>query len=73
MGVWGPACVQHCYAHEWSYNSTNYEVNGFTLMEAINDFLSNPEKAPWLLDEKPWPENIGCSGLNNVNLKIVSD
>lgn len=55
IGVWGPACVQHCYAHEWSYNDSNYQVNGHTLMEAINMFIENPTKGLWLLDEKPWP------------------
>ena len=37
--------------------------------EVIKQFLENPEKAPWLLDEGEWPTvNKGCNGLASHHL-----
>lgn len=56
VGIWGPACVQHSFAHITnSYNSPNYKVQGVTLMKGLEMFLENPVSPPWLLDEIPWP------------------
>lgn len=69
VGIWGPACVQHSFQHKSkSYNSQNFVVNGKTLMEALEIFFNNPDEAPWLLDERPWPENVGCSGLTSLKI-----
>jgi hypothetical protein len=35
VGVWGPACVQHGYEPDGSYNNPKYQVQGSTLMQAI--------------------------------------
>lgn len=78
VGVWGPACVQHGFSSPGtSYNTEYYTVNGLTLMKAIEKFLDNPNEAPWLLDEIVWPNNKGCSGINNqksqLRLEALSD
>lgn len=76
IGIWGPACVQHGFESYASYNNSDYMVNNTTLMQAIENFLNNQNNAQWLLDERKWPENKGCSGLQNFNqlrLDILSD
>lgn len=32
VGIWGPACVQHGYEPDNSYNNPNYQVQGSKLM-----------------------------------------
>lgn len=74
VGIWGPGCVQHGYEAYPSYNSQNYKVNDTTLMDAIERFLAHPDQAEWLLDERTWPENHGCSGLSQkYNLQFRLD
>jgi len=38
-------------------------VDGPLVHEAISEFLSNPDSAPWYLDQVPWPFNQGCNGI----------
>lgn len=67
MGVWGPACAQHGFTDQKSFNDPRYRVpsgSGPMAYEAIQQFLDNPDNAPWHLDEVSWPYNSGCSGLS---------
>ena len=70
--MFGPACVQHGFTDESSFTSGDYRVPsgiGMKIDEVIKQFLENPEKAPWLLDEGEWPTvNKGCNGLASHHL-----
>jgi len=35
VGIWGPACVQHGYEPDNSYNNPEYQVQNYTLMQAL--------------------------------------
>ena len=50
VGVWSPACVKHCFAHTYAFNSNKYTVNGITLYTALIKFIQQPKNAPWLMD-----------------------
>lgn len=64
IGLWAPACVQHGFSDEISFTDEHYKVKGVSLAEAVQYFINNPNSAPWLQDENPWPSNSGCSGLS---------
>jgi hypothetical protein len=72
-GVWSPSCAQHGFSDSPSLNSPNYRVPGLIgkgMIEAIQQFLSNPVQPPVDIDKVNWPDNKGCNGLsNNFNLR----
>lgn len=71
VGAWSPACVQHGYSDVRTFTDPRFKVKGKMVYEALGEFLQNPDSAPWLVDEQPWPSNKGCSGLEtNNNLRI---
>lgn len=44
-GIWGPSCVQHGFTADSGILNPNYKVpttTGFTINDAISQFLSNP-------------------------------
>jgi len=53
VGLWSPACAQHGFSEFHSLNDTNFRVpsgTGKMLYEAINEFLADPDNAPWYMD-----------------------
>ena len=73
VGLWAPACAQHGFTDTDSFTDTNFRVpsgSGPMVYEAIQEFLDNPEEAPWYIDEQPWPSNSGCSGLSSKHLQV---
>ena len=65
VGVWGPSCAQHGFTDQPSFTDPRYRVpsgTGPMAFEAIQQFLDDPDNAPWHLDQVPWPQNSGCSG-----------
>ena len=72
IGVWAPACSGHIFTSDKFANSDfSVPEDGLTVAEAIDQFMLNPEKAPWLVDEDAWPCNRRCSGLPLVTLRIM--
>lgn len=75
VGVWGPSCAQHGFSCGDALNDTNYRVpsgTGKLLYEVINDFLEDPDNAPWYLDEEQWPANEGCKGKSSYRFNLNS-
>ena len=72
LGIWGIACIQHCFINKKSLTDKNYKIpstNGLRIYEAIQKFLHDPTNPPWLLDQALWPTaNVGCNGLSSNNL-----
>jgi len=53
VGLWAPSCIQHGFTDTSSFTDTKYRVpsgNGPRAFEAIQQFLDNPNQAPWYLD-----------------------
>ncbi len=40
-------------------------------MEALRRFVQRPDSPEWLLDERPWPQNKGCSGLTSLRFDLL--
>ena len=51
VGLWAPSCAQHGFTDTDTFTDGNFRVGGLTVSEAIQQFLDNPERAPWLIDE----------------------
>lgn len=73
VGVWGPSCSQHGFIDTDTFTDTNFRVptgSGPMVHEAIQQFLDDPDNAPWYLDEVDWPLNVGCSGKKSFSLTV---
>lgn len=38
-------------------------MKGYTVADAIQRFLNDPNHPDWLVDDGPWPTNAGCNGI----------
>jgi len=66
VGLWSPSCAQHGFTDDPTFANPNFRVpsgTGKMVHEAIQEFLDNPNNAPWYLDEVPWPYNTNCNGI----------
>ena len=60
VGLWGPSCAQHGFTDDPTFTNSNFRIpsgTGPMVHEAIQQFLDDPDNAPWYMDEVPWPYN----------------
>lgn len=70
-GYWIIACVKHVFDQSESFNSGDYEVamdSGWTLSDALNQWLENLSGSNVHIDSVQWPNNEKCASTKETNV-----